>query len=95
MNPKPLLAAFLVSAVVVGAVMAPPPSNGQAAPAPTAAAAAVAGEDPAMTIVLNDVVAQQAMIADNQAKIDAKLATISESLRLARIYVGRGGGKTP
>ena len=74
--------------------MTPPPSNGQAAPAPAAAAAA-AGEDPAMTIVLNDVVSQQAMIADNQMKIDAKLATISESLRLARIYVGRGGGKTP
>jgi len=75
--------------------MTPPPSNGQAAPAPAAGAPAAAGEDPAMTIVLNDVVSQQAMIADNQMKIDAKLATISESLRLARIYVGRGGGKTP
>lgn len=86
MNPKSLLAAFLVGAVVVGAVLAPPHSSGQAA---------AAGEDPALTALLTDVVAQQAVVADNQTKIDAKLATISETLRLARIYVGRGGGKVP
>ncbi|MEP6937360.1 MAG: hypothetical protein ABI871_04750 [Chthoniobacterales bacterium] len=34
---------------------------------------------------------QQATIADNQAKIDAKLALIAEGLRLARIYTSRGG----
>jgi uncharacterized protein YlxW (UPF0749 family) len=33
---------------------------------------------------------QQAAIADNQAKIDAKTATIAEALRLARIYAARG-----
>jgi hypothetical protein len=35
---------------------------------------------------------QQAAIAENQTKIDAKLATIAESLRVARIYSTRGGG---
>jgi hypothetical protein len=34
---------------------------------------------------------QQAVIADNQTKIDAKMATIAEALRLARIYSSRGG----
>lgn len=35
---------------------------------------------------------QQAAIAENQAKIEAKLATIAEALRVARIYSSRGGG---
>ena len=43
--------------------------------------------------VAKEVQAQQAAIAENQAKIDAKLATIAESLRVARIYSSRGGGK--
>jgi hypothetical protein len=34
--------------------------------------------------------AQQTAIADNQKKIDEKLAAIAEALRLARIYAGRG-----
>ena len=37
-----------------------------------------------------EVQGQQAAIADNQTKIDAKMATIAEALRLARIYSGRG-----
>lgn len=36
---------------------------------------------------------QQATIADNQAKIEARLAAIAENLRIARIYSTRGGGK--
>ena len=43
--------------------------------------------------VVKEVQDQQAAIAENQAKIDAKLATIAESLRVARIYSSRGGGK--
>jgi hypothetical protein len=34
--------------------------------------------------------AQQAAIVDNQAKIDAKLATIAEALRQAKIFSARG-----
>ena len=43
--------------------------------------------------VAKEVQAQQAAIAENQAKMEAKLATIAESLRVARIYATRGGGK--
>ncbi|PYJ08171.1 MAG: hypothetical protein DMF06_13540 [Verrucomicrobia bacterium] len=43
--------------------------------------------------VVKEVQDQQAAIAENQAKIDLKLATIAESLRVARIYSSRGGGK--
>ncbi|MEY2488749.1 MAG: hypothetical protein QOC70_691 [Verrucomicrobiota bacterium] len=41
--------------------------------------------------VVKEVQTQQVAIAENQAKIDAKLATIAEYLRLARIYASRGG----
>jgi hypothetical protein len=34
---------------------------------------------------------QVAAMADNQTKIDAKMVTIAEALRLARIYASRGG----
>jgi hypothetical protein len=37
-----------------------------------------------------EVQAQQTAIADNQKKIDEKLATVAEALRQARIYAGRG-----
>lgn len=37
-----------------------------------------------------EVQGQQATIADNQTKIDAKMAAIAEALRLARIYSTRG-----
>lgn len=33
--------------------------------------------------------AQQAQIADNQAKIDAKLADVAEAVRVARIWAER------
>ncbi len=42
-------------------------------------------------VVVKEVQGQQTMIADNQAKIDAKLATIAEYIRVARIYSSRGG----
>jgi hypothetical protein len=43
--------------------------------------------------VAKEVQGQQAAIAENIAKMDAKLATIAESLRTARIYSSRGGKK--
>ena len=40
--------------------------------------------------------ARQAQIADNQAKIDAKLAELEEAIRTAEIFASRaGGGHTP
>ena len=38
-----------------------------------------------------EVKAQQVQMADNQAKIDAKLVTLAEAIRVARIYASRGG----
>jgi len=78
MNPKFFPVALVAAVVFVGALFAPTHSGGQT------------GEDIAMTQLLNDVSAQQTTIADNQAKIDVKLASVAENLRLARIYAGRG-----
>jgi len=41
--------------------------------------------------MLKQVQAQQIQIAENQAKIDEKLATLAESIRVARLYSSRGG----
>ena len=84
MNPKSFVVVALTAVALGSALLAPPHSIGQAAV-----------DDPALTALLNDVTAQQVTVAENQAKIDAKLAEIAENLRLARIYVGRGGGKVP
>jgi NADH:ubiquinone oxidoreductase subunit E len=50
-------------------------------------------QEQAMLAALKQVQNQQATIAENQAKIDAKVATITEALRVARIFSSRGGGK--
>ena len=39
--------------------------------------------------LIKEVQAQQVQIADNQAKIEAKLAELAESVRVARIYSSR------
>ena len=41
--------------------------------------------------LIREVRAQQAAIAANQIKINEKLATLAETIRLARIYSSRGG----
>jgi hypothetical protein len=49
-------------------------------------------EDPKrVEALIKEVQAQQVVIADNQAKIDAKLVTLAEAIRVARIYSSRGG----
>ena len=77
---------FFVPAVGISALaavlLAPMPSQGQAG-----------ADDAALAVVISDIAAQQAAIIDNQTKIDAKLATIGESVRVARIFVSRGGGR--
>lgn len=47
--------------------------------------------NPALEEALQDVQKQQATIVDNQKQIDDKLAAVSDALRIARIYVSRGG----
>ena len=48
-------------------------------------------EQQQVVALAKEVQAQQAMIAENQTKIDAKMTTIAEALRLAKIYSSRGG----
>ncbi|HSH38418.1 MAG TPA: hypothetical protein VK993_06505 [Chthoniobacterales bacterium] len=48
-------------------------------------------QDQQILAVVRELQTQQLAIADNQAKIEAKLATVTEALRLARIYSSRGG----
>ena len=51
-----------------------------------------APEDPKQVeALIKEVQAQQVVIAENQAKIDAKLVTLAEAIRVARIYSSRGG----
>jgi uncharacterized protein YlxW (UPF0749 family) len=47
-------------------------------------------EQQQVTALAKELQSQQTAIADNQTKIDAKLATIAEDLRQARIYSSRG-----
>lgn len=59
------------------------------------AAAGPAAEAPNETqqvvALVKEVQAQQVTIAENQAKIEAKLAIIAETVRVAKIYASRGG----
>ena len=78
MNSKSFPVALIAAVVFAGALFAPVHSGGQT------------GEEINMTQLLTEVTTQQATVADNQAKIDAKLATIAENIRQARIFAGRG-----
>jgi hypothetical protein len=51
---------------------------------------AIQQQEQQVLAVVKEVQNQQVVIAENQVKIDAKLATIAESLRIARIYSSRG-----
>jgi hypothetical protein len=44
-----------------------------------------------LSALIKEVRAQQAAMATNQVKINEKLATLAESIRVARIYSSRGG----
>jgi hypothetical protein len=61
-----------------------------AAPAADAPGASQQQEQQVLAVA-KEVQSQQAAIAENQGKIDAKLAIIAEALRVARIYSSRGG----
>lgn len=82
MNFSSLTVFALAGAALASALLKPPHSSGQAAEI-----------DPALTALCNEVAAQQVVLADHQTKMDAKLASISENVRLARIYAARSGGK--
>ena len=48
-------------------------------------------EQQQLLALVKEVQSQQAAIAENQTKIEAKVAAIAEALRLARIYSSRSG----
>ena len=83
MKPKSTLLTALAAVALFVVLAAPRSSHGQAG----------AGDDALTAGLLAEVSAQQNVIADNQAKIDDKVAALAEELRLARIYIGRAGGK--
>ena len=80
MKRLPVLTAFCSLSLLVAA---------PAAEAPTASEQQV----DQVLAVAKEVQLQQIAIAENQAKIDAKLAAIAENIRVARIYATRTGGK--
>ena len=66
---------------VTGALSSPPRSSGQAA-----------GDEQALAQLVGEIADQHDKIATNQRAIELKVSAIEEDLRLARIFVSRGGG---
>jgi endonuclease III len=58
---------------------------------PMAAQAPDARNEQQLVALLKEVQTQQAQIAENQGKIEAKLADLAETLRVARIFAGKAG----
>lgn len=81
MRPKTILYTVVAVCAAVFAVF---PPNHLTAQSDTQSAA--------ISAALLEVQTQQATLADNQKQIDAKLANIGETLRVARIFTKRGGG---
>lgn len=81
MKAKPLFVTALGIAAL-GMAFLPHQSSGQAA-----------SDEATMAALLADIGAQQTAIEQNQDKLEAQLATIADDIRIARIFVGRGGGK--
>jgi hypothetical protein len=46
--------------------------------------------DPQLAALIKEVQAQQAQIADNQTKLNEKMALVAEAVRVARIWASRG-----
>ena len=60
-------------------------SVGAQSPAPAT------GDQARLEALLREVQTQQTHLAENQTKIDAKLTTLAEAIRVAKIYSSRGG----
>ncbi len=58
---------------------------------PGNAAEPVNPQEQQLATIVKELQEQQDQIVRNQAKIDAKLVTIAEAVRIARIYSSRGG----
>lgn len=73
---------FAMIAIAFATGLVPRPTLGQAG-----------GDDPLLAPLIEELTRQQTAIVENQTQIETKLAVIAEDIRVARIYVGRGGGK--
>jgi len=74
-----------LAAVALFAVLAfPRSSSGQAG----------ANDSVLINAILIEITAQQTVLAENQVKIDEKVAAIADDVRVGRIFAGRAGGKT-
>jgi len=82
-KPKSIMLWGAAAVAVIGALSFPASSSGQAA-----------GDEQAIAQLVTEIAGQQTKILTNQQVIDQKVALIEENLRVARIYVSRGGGKT-
>lgn len=60
-------------------------------PSSHAQTAAMGAKMSQLLALLRDVQTQQTQIVANQTAIETKLATVSETIRVARIYSSRGG----
>jgi hypothetical protein len=76
-----ILSALLVSCVVGASVCAPAAEPSKESER----------EQQQLVALAKEVQGQQATIAENQTKIDAKLVSIAEAVRLAKIYASRAG----
>ena len=82
-KPKSIMLWGAAAVAVIGALSFPASSSGQAA-----------GDEQAIAQLVTEIAGQQTKILTNQQVIDQKVALIEENLRVSRIYVSRGGGKT-
>lgn len=100
----PILAvALLFGGIGSSSAQNPAPTAAQPAPAAAQPAPTAAQFNPqftsqsqndlkALSALITEIQAQQKSIADNQALIDQKIATLTETIRTARIFTKRGGG---
>jgi hypothetical protein len=59
--------------------------------APIAAQAPASKDDQELLVLIKEVQSQQSQIAVNQGKIEAKLAELAETIRVARLTAGKVG----
>ena len=84
MKSKSALCTALAAVALFAVLAIPRPSSGQAG----------ANDDPLVNAILIEITAQQIVLAENQIKIDEKVAAIADDIRVSRIFAGRAGGKT-
>ena len=82
-KPKHFLLWGLGIAAAAGILISPATTTGQAP-----------GDEQAIAQLIAEIAGQQAKIVANQQATDQKIAAIEENMRLARIFVSRGGGNT-